>query len=594
MRMTRWPTLALALAVALPATHAADPAALTDGHWRLSQHLGATAQSPMALLKVEKKDDKLAATVVDTPIKAGLKVTELKLDGKAVKFNLEIGTGKYAFEGTFDAKDSKLILGSFGDGTRLFRASLAAQDSDKIERPALPKAPDQIIEAQRLTRTVAQLQLKARQSKDANDKADLLAKAKDAQKEADEKVPALYREVIAKNADSPFAIDAANSLLRQAGKIKPKADEVAAWIKVVESDANRYGPKVALDAALQVGEILIGQKEIAATALPLAERVEKGLKDTDPLAMQSRALKLLASAEKAAGRTNAATESRLQRVETALDEDYIKKVPPFKPEKFAGRRDKSATRAVVMELFTGATCPPCVAADAAFDGLEKAYGSTDLILIQYHMHIPGPDPMTNPDTIARWDYYRDKFPEAIRGVPSSVFNGKPQAGGGGGMPNALSKYNQYKGIIDPLLEEKSDIKLSGTARRAGDKVTMDVGVEGVKSGNDKVKLRVLLVEEKVKYVGSNGMRFHHQVVRAMPGGAAGIALGDQPLKKSLDVNLAELRKGLTKYLDDFAAERPFANPDRPLDLSHLKVIAFVQDDATGEILNGAQFDVVGK
>ena len=48
-----------------------------------------------------------------------------------------------------------------------------------------------------------------------------------------------------------------------------------------------------------------------------------------------------------------------------------------------------------MELFTGAQCPPCVAADVAFDVLEKTYKPADLVLIQYHLHIPGPDPLTN-------------------------------------------------------------------------------------------------------------------------------------------------------------------------------------------------------
>ena len=60
---------------------------------------------------------------------------------------------------------------------------------------------------------------------------------------------------------------------------------------------------------------------------------------------------------------------------------------------------KDANKVAVLELFTGAQCPPCVAADVAFDALEKSYKHTDLILLQYHMHIPGPDPLTNPDTM---------------------------------------------------------------------------------------------------------------------------------------------------------------------------------------------------
>ena len=61
------------------------------------------------------------------------------------------------------------------------------------------------------------------------------------------------------------------------------------------------------------------------------------------------------------------------------------------------------------------------------------------MLIQYHLHIPGPDPLTNPDSVARCDYYRG-VPEGVRGTPTSVFNGKSQAGGGGGMAASENKY----------------------------------------------------------------------------------------------------------------------------------------------------------
>ena len=60
------------------------------------------------------------------------------------------------------------------------------------------------------------------------------------------------------------------------------------------------------------------------------------------------------------------------------------------------------------------------------------------------------------------------------------------------------------------------------------------------------------------------------------------------------MDLGEVRKELTKHLDEFGATRPFPNPDRPMEMSHLKVIALVQNDMTGEILNAAEFPVSGK
>jgi hypothetical protein len=438
------------------------------------------------------------------------------------------------------------------------------------------------------------LQIQAQREKDAEKKKELQKQIAEARKAAEEEVPALYREVVAKHADSPAALDAAMFLIRSAARVKLTADEAANLVTLIKKQAAPYGPRFTQANLVQVAELLVAQKGLEAVALSVAEPLVKGLTDGDRANTQVRILTSYKTALEKTGKTAELPpiEARLNQLEKVLDTEYLATVPPFKPEGYAGRKSKEANQVVVMELFTGAQCPPCVAADVAFDALGKAYKPADLVLIQYHMHIPGPDPMTNPDTIARWDYYREKFPEGIRGTPSTVFNGKPEAGGGGAMANAQSKLTQYRGIIDPLLEQKTPIAITGKATIVGDKVQIAVGLDNVTPANGDLKLRLVLVEESVKYVGSNALRFHHQVVRGMPDGAAGVAVKEKSLQHTATADLAAIRKGLTKYLDEFAATRPFPNPARPLDLKHLKVIAFVQNDATREILQGAMFDVV--
>jgi hypothetical protein len=162
------------------------------------------------------------------------------------------------------------------------------------------------------------------------------------------------------------------------------------------------------------------------------------------------------------------------------------------------------------------------------------------------------------------------------------------------MPASENKFNQYREMVDPLLEKTTPVKVGGTATRSGDKVQIAVSVDGLESTED-LKLRLLVVEDTVKYVGGNRIRFHHHVVRAMPGGAAGVAITDKSMKHTATVNLSEVRKSLTKYLDDFGAnERPFPKPDRPLEMKELKVIALVQSDKTAEILQAVQIDVEGR
>src|SRR5262249_1815173 len=157
----------------------------------------------------------------------------------------------------------------------------------------------------------------------------------------------------------------------------------------------------------------------------------------------------LASAAKATGDARLAddAQARLDKLNAHLDEEYHQKVPNFKPTAYEGRKSKSNDRVALMELFTGAECPPCVAADVGFDGLIKTYKPTDVVLLQYHLHIPGPDPLTNADTEARAKYY----PE-LRGTPSTFFNGKAEYGGGGPMANSENKYKEYRSVIDQDLE----------------------------------------------------------------------------------------------------------------------------------------------
>ena len=108
---------------------------------------------------------------------------------------------------------------------------------------------------------------------------------------------------------------------------------------------------------------------------------------------------------------------------------------------------------------------------------------------------------------------------------------------------------------------------------------------------EKMKLRIALVEDWARYKGRNGLSYHHQVVRAFPGGVGGLTLSKKDAQQTADVDLEELRKGLTKYLDNAAKEEPFPDSQRPMRFRNLSVVAFVQNDATQEILQAVQVAV---
>lgn len=536
---------------------------------------------------------KPTASVIATGQKGStISVKSIEIKGKEISITL---SNTPSFAGTIGV-NPKQILGSFGTDTVLYRAKMVRTDAETIDTPtAKSNSPEAMSKAQSMGTRPLILRSQARNEKDADKKKDLLAQADKAQADADEQVPGLYREVIAKNATDPAAIDAATALLGMATRAKLTQDEARKLVKIVETQAAVYGTRYVRLTMTRIGTNLASQRGFEAVAVDALKPVVEGLTDKDPAATQVNVLTAYKTALDGAGRATEAKaiDARLVKMETKLDAEYLANAP-IKPSVYSGRKERAANKVAVMELFTGAQCPPCVAADHAFDALTKSYKPTDLVLIQYHMHIPGPDPMTNPATEARWNYYRSKFPMEIRGVPSSVFNGKPAAGGGGGTGQAEAKFEQYRKTIDPLLEESTPVKVGGKASRSGDTVKFNIEVSGIESSDDMM-LRVIVVEDTVKFVGGNGIRFHHHVVRAMPSGPAGVAIKDKTFSHSGTADIAAIRKGLTAYLDDFAAnQRPFAQPGRPLDMKELSVMALVQNDKTGEIVQAVHIDLAGK
>ena len=117
-------------------------------------------------------------------------------------------------------------------------------------------------------------------------------------------------------------------------------------------------------------------------------------------------------------------------------------------------------------------------------------------------------------------------------------------------------------MIEPLLEENPKANLKVSAARNGNRIEIKAQVADLAKPSEKTKLRFVLVEETVHYVGSNRIRYHHQIVRAMPGGIAGVTLKEKSSQHAVSVDLDELRQKLNKYLDEYAMEHPFTNPDR--------------------------------
>ncbi|HEY1861127.1 MAG TPA: hypothetical protein VGG61_12270 [Gemmataceae bacterium] len=524
MARLQWALLAV-LAVALAAPIQGADETPSDT-WKVTLYLQGQPQ-PLWLMKLQSKDGKWTGEIIaSTENVPKTALSDLKVTDGVMHFTLKLGETTLQFEGKAPAVGVKKFNGTFKQGSGLVPADLELTSLSSLNEFELAK------------------------------------------------------EALAKPTTNGLeTVDLATALLRQAQEKKVKPDEVRSWAAKAADAAKAYGPRWEREVTLRIADTLLEQEEYAATALDYARKAERFLdpKEDRPSA-QKRTLDLLANALKKAKKDDEAKEV----------EARIKKIPTeIKPTAFAGRKEKS-DRVVLVELFTGAECPPCVGADTAFDALAKSYKPSEVVLLQYHLHVPRPDPLTNPDSIKRAEYYGG----AIRGTPTVIFNGKPGPSIGGDAFDALESYDDCRTAIDPSLEKTSKAILKATAVQKDGKIAITAEASGVETPSDKIRLRLALVEDKVTYKGGNGVPEYHSVVRALPGGAAGLALKEKTGKQEASVDLDDLRKSLKKYLDDYAdKEDAFPNKERPLELKNLRVVAFVQNDQTMEVLQAIQVDV---
>lgn len=407
---------------------------------------------------------------------------------------------------------------------------------------------------------------------------------------------AVAREAL-DHADSPIEFfNNVFPVISQAAAKKLKPEDVRAYADKAAKLAESYGSRWQRHVAFRLADLLADQEPFAAIAVEQARQGERLLTRTDDIATQLQTLdtlgRVLRKAKKEADAKE--VEGRIAKLEPRDYAEYAKTMPPFKPDEFKGRKGKS-DRAVLVELFTGVECAPCVSVDLAFDSLGRTYKPTEVVLLQYHAHIPGPDPLVSKDGAARMDFYNKKDDD--KSTPQIFFNGKQDSTGGGREPRmAKIKYTAFRELIDDLLEKPAAVKLTATAAMKGNELTIKANVADLQKPGEKVALRFALAEERVRFQGGNGIRYHHSVVRAMPGGPKGFPLPKASAEQSVTVKLDEVRAANNKSLDDFAAElkkqgADFSFTNRPMDLKNLKLVAFVQNDETNEVLQAVQIDV---
>jgi tetratricopeptide (TPR) repeat protein len=256
-------------------------------------------------------------------------------------------------------------------------------------------------------------------------------------------------------------------------------------------------------------------------------------------------------------------------------------------------------KVMLAELFTGAECSPCVASDIAFDALGEYYPRTDVVILEYHVHIPGPDPLTTNDSWNRYQMYRGG------GTPTVVIDGRESIVGGGPKYIARSRFNLYRNAIQKYQGDEPGMSLKIDLLRRRDSITVAAHVGQVRGRTNagNCLLHVALVQRSVAYAGGNGITRHAMVVRKLFGGPAGTpvssVLPDETIHLTLDI--ADVEAGIRDLMHDPKGQPSWPGRSRNfsgwravpenIDRSNLTVAAWIQEADSHEVLQSVSEDV---
>ncbi len=230
-----------------------------------------------------------------------------------------------------------------------------------------------------------------------------------------------------------------------------------------------------------------------------------------------------------------------------------------------------ATRLVLFEEFTQASCGPCASQNPAFNTLLQS-NTTKAISIKYQTSWPGVDPMNaaNPTDVAtRVSYY------GVNGVPWTAMDGVAPTG----SAYAGAPANVTQTAIDTRYAVSSPLAVSVyhqlNATYDSIQIVVSVsnpGTSSFSSGSaNSLKLHTVIVEEEINYPtapGSNGETDFYSVMRKMLPDAGGTTLSDTwaaGASSTFTFNVA-----LPTYI---------AN------LGEVAVVAFVQDNSSKDVKN---------
>jgi len=156
--------------------------------------------------------------------------------------------------------------------------------------------------------------------------------------------------------------------------------------------------------------------------------------------------------------------------------------------------------------------------------------------------------------------------------------------------------------VDKRLEVEPGAAIRLKATMSGDRVEVIARVGKTGKPDQKRRLQIALVEEMVHYTGENGVRFHPMVVRNLAStekNTLGIPLTPgKALKTAYPFDVARVAADGKAHLDEMeggSSQRfgkfQFVERKSDINRNNLRIVAWVQDDKTREVLQVATVDL---
>ncbi len=249
-------------------------------------------------------------------------------------------------------------------------------------------------------------------------------------------------------------------------------------------------------------------------------------------------------------------------------------------------------RTAVVELFTGASSLPCIAADLAANAVEQEFSRDELIVLRYHQHLPSINPLSTLQAAQRLNAYVGREMK----VPTMVVNGQvadfPLQGF---LTQAIDLIRELRTEIVPIVEQEAEVQIRLTAELgSAGRIQATAQVSGFdEDDSDALRLVLVVAEDDVDFNAENGIRIHNLVVRKMLSGVGGMSVVSNEVSPIERPTIEELRTELLKELATAEGRAEQLLDEKPMRLAPLWLVGFVQNIKTQEVLNGRAIPISG-